>query len=112
MYAIDRVLIVSGLSFEWDGAVLSGNSKMIEEFIGTSFRAGAALLTALKHRDHYTEALEMIKRTGAWPTDSAPEGALESPEYAAKMADYDRRLADATRDTWCSCYLGCEAPKN
>ncbi len=29
---------------------------MIEEFIATSFRAGAALLTALKHRDHYTEA--------------------------------------------------------
>ena len=63
-------------------------------------------------RDHYTEALEMIRRTGAWPTDSAPEGALESPDYTAKMADYDRRLADATRDTWCSCYLRHSAPSS
>jgi MoaA/NifB/PqqE/SkfB family radical SAM enzyme len=63
-------------------------------------------------RDHYPDALEMIRRTGAWPTDSAPEGALEDPEYQKKMSDYGRRLADATRDTWCSCYLKRPAPKN
>ena len=44
---------------------------MIEEFIGTSFRAGAALLTALKHRDHYTEAHCTRVARLAWHTGEA-----------------------------------------
>ncbi|UCG42085.1 MAG: radical SAM protein [candidate division WOR-3 bacterium] len=63
-------------------------------------------------RDHYPDALEMIRRTGAWPTDSAPEGALESLEYQEKMSDYGRRLAETTRDIWCSCYLRNSSPKS
>jgi MoaA/NifB/PqqE/SkfB family radical SAM enzyme len=51
-------------------------------------------------RDHCKQAFEIIKTCNSRPTDAAPQGALEDPTFLRKMADYDRRLAEATKGIW------------
>lgn len=51
-------------------------------------------------RDHHKEAVAIINSLNPVPTDCAPSGALNNPNYIQQMAEYNRQVNEATQKIW------------